>query len=61
MDTMDIASMSMSLSNIKLQTSVGVAVTQKAMDQPEIALEGVMKMMPPDPSSGLGQYINTKA
>lgn len=42
---MDIAAMSMQLSAMKVQNSVGIAMTKKVMDQQQVQAEGLMKMM----------------
>lgn len=63
---MDIAAMSMDLSAARLQQSVGISMTKKAMDTQEAQLEGLMDMVDSaSPSriqaSGLGQLVDTTA
>lgn len=42
---MDIAAISMSLSSTKLQMGVGLSVAKKAMDQQQVAADGLMKLI----------------
>lgn len=42
---MDIAAISMQMSNTQLQMSVGVSVAKKTMDQQEIAAAGLINML----------------
>lgn len=60
---MDIAAMSMSLSSVKLQQSVGVSVAKKAMNAQETEAAGLMKMMDAAapasiPADGVGQVVD---
>lgn len=55
-----IASMATNMSSANLQYNVSMAVTKKAMDSQEVALEGLLEMMPPSPA-GVGQNIDTYA
>ncbi len=63
---MDIAAMSMGLSSVRLQQSVGVSVAKKAMDAQEVEAAGLMKMMDAAapgqvPSDGVGQVVDARA
>lgn len=54
---MDIAALSIGLSNIQLQQSVGIALTKKVMDVSESQTNGLLRMMepaatPPHPTAG---------
>ena len=64
---MDIAAMSMSLAQFKVQQQVSVSVAKKAMDAAEIQMEGIVEMIDdiaPAPqvsaSATSGQIIDVK-
>ncbi len=62
----DIAAMSMSMSQASLNTAVSTAMTKKAMDVQEIALEGLLEMIPEQPVQSApavrkGQFIDVYA
>ena len=48
---MDIAQMSIALSQNKAMTQASVSVAKKAMDVTETQMQGLMEMMPQAPSS----------
>lgn len=52
---MDIAALSMSLSSMKVQNGVALAMTKKVMNQQEVQAAGLMEMLdqavPPTPPS----------
>ncbi len=56
----NIASMATSMSNAQLQYNVSLSVTKKAMDSQEMAMQGLLEMMPQNPA-GIGQNIDTYA
>lgn len=58
---MDIAAMSMELSSTTLQSNVSVSVAKKAMEQQEVVAEGLMEMIPPSLTPGIGEHINVTA
>lgn len=55
---MDIAALSMGLSQANLAQNVGVALTKKAMDQSEQNMDSLLKIMAPHPT--LGNQIDIK-
>ncbi|MDR1548941.1 MAG: YjfB family protein [Hungatella sp.] len=63
---MDIAAMSMDLSLVKVQQSVGITIAKKAMDSSEAAAAGLLEMAEtallkqPFPD-GIGQNVDTRA
>ncbi|HIV61752.1 MAG TPA: YjfB family protein [Candidatus Butyricicoccus avistercoris] len=56
----NIAGMATGMSNAQLQYNVSLSVTKKAMDSQEVALQGLLEMMPQNPA-GIGQNIDTYA
>ena len=56
----NIAGMATSMSNAQLQYNVSLKNTKKAMDSQEVALQGLLEMMPQNPA-GIGQNIDTYA
>ncbi|WP_124066891.1 YjfB family protein [Clostridium sp. E02] len=63
---MDIAALSMGLSSARLQQSVSIGVTKKAMDSQEVAAAGLMNMISTArpaqvPADGLGQIVDLRA
>lgn len=56
----NIAGMATGMSNVQLQYNVSLSVTKKAMDSQEVALQGLLEMMPQNPA-GIGQNIDTYA
>ncbi|WP_182199658.1 YjfB family protein [Paraliobacillus salinarum] len=58
---MDIAALSTAMSQASLQQQVSLSVTNKAMDQAEVASEGLIKMMEQSVSPHLGSSIDVKA
>ena len=56
----NIAGMATGMSNAQLQYNVSLSVTKKAMDSQEVAMQGLLEMMPPNPA-GVGQNIDTYA
>lgn len=56
----NIAGMATGMSNAQLQYNVSLSVTKKAMDSQEVALKGLLEMMPQNPA-GIGQNIDTYA
>lgn len=60
MDMMNgIAATAMSLSAAKLSVDYSTAVTKKAMDSQEAAVQQLLEMLPEQPP--MGQYIDTYA
>lgn len=54
-----VAAMATNMSAAQLQYNVSLSVT-KAMDSQEVAMQGLLEMMPPSPA-GVGQNIDTYA
>ena len=60
MDMMNgIAATAMSLSAAKLSVDYSTAVTKKAMDSQEVAVQQLLEMLPEQPP--MGKYIDTYA
>lgn len=55
-----VAAMATNMSAAQLQYNVSLSVTKKAMDSQEVAMQGLLEMMPPNPA-GVGQNIDTYA
>lgn len=60
-DNMDIAALSTAMSQASLQQQVSLSVTNKAMEQSEVASEGLIKMMEQSVQPHLGGSIDVKA
>ncbi|WP_077612125.1 YjfB family protein [Clostridium sp. Marseille-P2415] len=64
---MDIAAMSMEMSSVRLQQSVGMSVIKKAMNSEEAEAAGLLEMadtaLPQQqvPSDGVGQIMDARA
>lgn len=63
---MDIAAMSMEMSSVRLQQSVGMSVIKKAMNSEEAEAAGLLEMadtaLPQQVSSdGVGQIVDARA
>ncbi|GAA5415650.1 uncharacterized protein YjfB [Paraliobacillus ryukyuensis] len=58
---MDIAALSTAMSQASLQQQVSLSVTNKAMEQSEVASEGLIKMMEQSVQPHLGGSIDVKA
>lgn len=58
---MDIAALSTAMSQASLQQQVSLSVTNKAMDQAEVASQGLIKMMEQSVTPHLGGSIDVKA
>ena len=59
---MDVASASMAMQSSKLLMAVGTSMAKKTMDVQEMALAGVLQMMPQAPPvDGLGGNIDIMA
>ena len=59
--TSSIASASMTLSSVQTQMQYSTAVTKKAMDSQEMALQGLLEMLPQQSAPAKGVYIDTYA
>lgn len=59
--TNSIASASMTMSAVQTQQQYSLAVTKKAMDSQEIALQGLLEMLPQQSAPAKGVYIDTYA
>lgn len=55
---MDIAALSMSMSMSNLQTQIGIALMDKAMETAEITTDGLQQMMEASVTPHLGQTID---
>ena len=55
---MDIAALSMSMSMSNLQTQIGIALMDKAMETAEITTDGSQQMMEASVTPHLGQMID---
>jgi hypothetical protein len=55
---MDIAALSMSMSMSNLQTQIGIALMDKAMETAEITTDGIQQMMEASVTPHLGQMID---
>ncbi len=55
-----IAASATAFSSAQLQYNVSLSVTKKAMDSQEVAMQGLLEMMPQNPA-GIGQNIDTYA
>lgn len=55
---MDIAALSMSMSMSNLQTQIGIALMDKAMETAEITTDGIKQMMEASVTPHLGQMID---
>ncbi|MBQ3060806.1 MAG: YjfB family protein [Lachnospiraceae bacterium] len=55
---MDIAALSMSMSMSNLQTQIGIALMDKAMETAEITTDGLQQMMEASVTPHLGQMID---
>lgn len=55
---MDIAALSMSMSMSNLQTQIGIALMDKAMEVAEITTDGLQQMMEASVTPHLGQTID---
>jgi len=55
---MDIAALSMSMSMANLQTQIGIALMDKAMETAEITTDGLQQMMEASVTPHLGQMID---
>lgn len=55
---MDIAALSMSMSMANLQTQIGIALMDKAMETAEITTDGIQQMMEASVTPHLGQMID---
>lgn len=55
-----VAAMATNMSAAQLQYNVSLSVTKKVMDSQEVAMQGLLEMMPPSPA-GVGQNIDTYA
>ena len=56
-----IASGAMTLSAAQTQQQYSIAVTKKVMDTQEIALQGLLEMLPQQSAPAKGVYIDTYA
>lgn len=59
--TSSIASASMTMSTTQTQLQYSTAVTKKAMDSQEMALQGLLEMLPQQSIPAKGTYIDTYA
>lgn len=57
---MDVAALSMGISNMKLANEVGTAVLKNAMDTAETQADGITKMMEQSVNPHIGQSIDIK-
>ena len=55
---MDVAALSMSMSMANLQTQIGIALMDKAMETAEITTDGIQQMMEASVTPHLGQMID---
>lgn len=55
---MDIAALSMSMSMSNLQTQIGIALMDKAMETAEVTTDGISQMMEASVTPHLGQTID---
>ena len=55
---MDVAALSMSMSMVNLQTQIGIALMDKAMETAEITTDGIQQMMEASVTPHLGQMID---
>lgn len=59
--TNSIASASMTLSAAQTQMQYSTAVTKKVMDSQELAMQGLLEMLPQQSAPAKGAYIDTYA
>lgn len=59
--TSSIAGASVSMASAELMQQYSVSVTKKAMDSQEVALQGLLEMLPQQTAPAKGVYIDTYA
>ena len=59
--TSSIAGASVSMASAELMQQYSVSVTKKAMDSQEVALQGLLEMLPQQTAPDKGVYIDTYA
>ncbi|MGI5962413.1 MAG: YjfB family protein [Lawsonibacter sp.] len=56
-----IAASAVSMASAQFQQNYSVAVTKKAMDSQELAMQELLRMLPQQPAVAQGNYIDTYA
>ena len=58
---MDIAAMSMALSQMQVQQQASISVSKKAMDMAEVQMQGIVDMMRSAAPPSFGQRLDIRA
>lgn len=58
---MDIAAMSISMAQARVQQQASLSITKKAMDMSEIQMQGIIEMMQTVSPDSPGQVLDVKA